>query len=231
MLQKRLINKYDYIYQGVLFFLNKISIKDKKILDIGCGVGTIDFYLAREGAEVLGIDVSKNGVQIAKANAEKLGIKNNLKFRAVKFPDVVPSGHFDIILCLEVLEHLKRDQKSVSEMKKLLNKDGIIIASSPSINSFLYKKGLLDIFDQEVGHIRRYTEKSFKLLFSRADLDILTFRKAQGVLRDFLFSNPVGGILLKVVNKFPFSFLATVIDNFLIPLFGESDLFILAQKK
>lgn len=130
--QTRVISNSDFTYQYILHFLKKYKIRNKRILDIGCGVGTIDFYLAKNGAKVTGIDISKNGIEIANRNSANLGMQKNLKFKVSNFPKSYPKSKFDEIIVSEVLEHLKDDKSAVKTMFKILNKNGIVIASSPS---------------------------------------------------------------------------------------------------
>jgi 2-polyprenyl-3-methyl-5-hydroxy-6-metoxy-1,4-benzoquinol methylase len=230
-IQKRIITESDFTYQNLLFLVRKISLRHKKVLDIGCGVGTIDFYLANKGARVKGLDISQNAVMFARMNAEKLGLGKKVKFEVANFPHKGVKGRFDVIICSEVLEHLENDFEAVAVMKQLLKRNGIIIASSPSLNSPLFKIGVLKNFDRKVGHLRRYNEDSFRLLFETNGLRVSQIRSTEGIIRNFLFTNSVGGYLLRILNKWPFSLLITAIDNLTVPVFGESDIFLIAQKK
>ena len=229
--QRRVINENDFTYRSLIYFLRKHSINKAKILDIGCGVGTIDFYLATLKNVVTGIDISQNAISIAKQNTVNLGLWKQLKFQRMNFPKIVPLDKFDTIICTEILEHIKEDKLAVVKIKNLLLKNGIVIASSPSENSPLYKLGSLKIFDKEVGHLRRYTEDSFRKLFTDVGLEILELKKTEGILRNFLFTNSLGGFLLKILNKWPISKIVTFLDNLTIPVFGESDIFLVAKKK
>lgn len=229
--QTRIIEDDDFTYQNILHFLKKYRIKNQVMLDIGCGVGTIDFYLAKKGAKVTGIDVSKNGIDTANKNLANLGMQKKLKFKVANFPKSYPKSKFDKIICSEVLEHLKNDKLAVKTIFKILNKSGIVIASSPSKNAPLYRMGALKTFDRKVGHLRRYSENDFVDLFKKEGFVILETNKTEGILRNFLFTNPFGGFLLRILNKKPFSRVVTFIDNLSVPLFGESDIYIVAQKR
>lgn len=228
--QKSVIENSDFTYQYLLEILNSVNLKNKKILDIGCGVGTIDFYLASKGAEVLGVDISENGIKMANKNASNLNLKSNTKFKVMNFPNKVPEGKFDIIICSEILEHLTDDDLAVKKIKTLLNKNGIIIASSPSENSLLYRMGMLKKFDKEVGHLRRYSEKSYKELFTSAGFKVVKTKKNEGFIRNFLFTNDFGGQMLRVLNKWPFSKILTFVDDLTVPVLGESDILLVAKK-
>ena len=228
-IQKRVIGDHDYTYQTILKLLRKYGIKNKKILDIGCGVGTIDFYLVKKGAKVLGIDIAHNGISVARQTAKQLQLKNRFAFKVMKFPDQCPVDKFDIILCSEVLEHLPNDKLAVIKMKKLLKPNGIVIASSPSNTSLFFKLGMLNRHEKKSGHLRRYDRTSFKSLFSKAGFKVVEILSTQGILREFLFVSKIGGYLLHVVNKPPFSTIFTNIDNFLIPVFGETGIIIVLK--
>ncbi len=230
-LQKRIIASNDFTYHEILSFLLKNGTKNQKFLDIGCGVGTVDFYLASKGANVLGIDVSENAVLTARRNAQSLGLNKEVRFEAMNFPKEIPRGRFNVVICSEVLEHLKEDKIAIRKIRTLLVDKGIVIASSPSLNAPLYKIGLLRKFDLEVGHLRRYNLESYIKLFEDAGFRILETKKTEGVLRNFLFTNRFGGFLLRILNKQPFSEVVTFIDNLAIPIFGESNFYMAAKKK
>lgn len=201
------------------------------ILDIGCGVGTVDIYLASRGYKVMGIDISTNAISIARKNALNLGVSGNVKFKTINFNNMSIKGMFDVVICSEVLEHLKDDKSTVDKIRKHLKSGGIVIASSPSTNAPLYKIGMLKKFDSEVGHLRRYSKKNFHDLFKNFGLQIIESISTEGILRNFLFTNSFGEFMLRILNKWPFSEIVTFVDNLLIPIFGESNMYIVAKKK
>lgn len=230
ILQKKVITARDFTYTTVISLLSKYGFKGKDILDIGCGTGTMDFYIAKNGGWVKGLDISKNAIKIAKKNAVLLNLSQQVNFSNIDFPKQVPIGRYDMILCMEVLEHLKNDYLAVKKIKKLLNDDGIVIASSPSVNSPLYKLGKLKKFDKEVGHLRRYTQKSFEDLFLSNKMTIVESKLTEGFLRNFLFTSKIGGFVLKFAKRWPFSKMVTFVDNITVQLFGESDIVVVAKK-
>lgn len=229
-LQNHVIEDDNFVYRTLIFFLRKYRKHTGRVLDIGCGVGTIDFYLAKLGRTVTGIDVSRNSISIAKRNAEYLKLNRKIVFKVLEFPNKLPRGKFDIIICSEVLEHLKDDKIAIKKIKTLLSAKGILIASSPSENSPLYKLGLLNKFEKEVGHLRRYSEESYRNLFENAGFRILEVKKTEGILRNLLFTNPIGSFLLKVLKRWPFSTTISFFDDLIIPFFGESNIYVVSQK-
>ncbi len=99
------------------------------ILDIGCGGGLIAEPLARLGAKVTGIDPSERNIAIAKGHAEPQGL--TIDYRASRVEDLVASGErFDIVTCLEVVEHVPDVGLFIAECCKALKPGGLIIFST-----------------------------------------------------------------------------------------------------
>ena len=128
------------------------------------------------------------------------------------------------------MEHLDNDKKALDRIRNLCIKGGIIIASSPSRSAPLFRLHLLDIFDKKVGHLRRYSRSEFLSLFKSNDFEVIRIINTEGVLRNFLFTNPVAGKLIRFIRG-PISDFVTFLDELTIPLFGESHYYIVAKKK
>jgi 2-polyprenyl-6-hydroxyphenyl methylase / 3-demethylubiquinone-9 3-methyltransferase len=98
-------------------------------LDIGCGGGLVAEPLARMGANVTGIDPSERNIAIAKAHAEPQGIV--IDYRAVRVEDLVAAGKtYDIVACLEVVEHVPDVEKFIAECAALVRPGGLAIFST-----------------------------------------------------------------------------------------------------
>jgi len=229
--QKRIIGKKNFTYRNLIEVLGKYIDDEKEILDIGCGAGTVDFYLAKVGHKILGIDISGKAVEACRESSQALGLEYRLNFEKLNFPKEKPSGKFDLVICSEVLEHLKNDQKAVKVIFGLLRPGGVAIISTPSKNAPLYRIGFAKEFDKEVGHLRRYSLKELKILVGKTGFVVLETIKTEGILRNFLFLNPIADKLVRVLNKIgALSDIITFMDRLTIPVFGESDIFITAQK-
>ena len=116
----------------ILDQINNRNIKNLKILDVGCGGGIICEPLARLGAKVTGIDFVPNNIKAAKIHSKK----NKLKIQYI-YKDIEKSKldeKFDLILMFEVLEHLDNWKKTIKNIKKNLNKNGMIIISTINRN-------------------------------------------------------------------------------------------------
>lgn len=228
LMQKRIVDKNNFTYRIIFDVLNKYFKGGKKILDIGCGAGTICLYLGSKGNNVCGIDISQNAIISCNESAKFLGLKN-VSFERMDFPNKVPEGKFDYILCSEVLEHLENDDLALKKVFSLLNNNGIAIISTPSKNAPLYRLGLAKEFDQRVGHLRRYTLEELVEMCKKKGFHILETKKTEGVIRNFLFLNPIAGKLVRFI-KFFVSDVVTFLDNIFLKLFGESQIFVIVKK-
>src|SRR3989337_2923542 len=218
-LQTKLVSEKNFTYRIVFSILNQV-LRNKNnldILDFGCGSGTLSLYFASKVNNVVGIDISPKVIRTAKASASRLDLRKELNFFTLnEGKRKIKGQRFDLILCIEVLEHIK--------------KSGYLILSTPSKNAPLYKIGLTKNFDKRVGHLRRYNLKSLEKVFLRANLKVKDSKKTEGIIRNSLFVIPFLGRFIKFL-KGPLSDLFTFLDQLTIPLLGESDIFVVAQKK
>jgi 2-polyprenyl-6-hydroxyphenyl methylase/3-demethylubiquinone-9 3-methyltransferase len=115
------------------------EIKGKNILDIGCGGGILSFSMAKNGANVVGIDPSKKLINIASNHTKKF--KYNLKFLHMTMEDYIEKigNKFDIITCMELIEHIKDPVIFVKMIKMILKRNGKIFFSTinRNINSYI----------------------------------------------------------------------------------------------
>jgi 2-polyprenyl-3-methyl-5-hydroxy-6-metoxy-1,4-benzoquinol methylase len=139
------------------------------------------------------------------------------------------TGRFDLIILSEVIEHLQNDDLALKRIHKMLNKKGVVIITTPSKHAPLYRLGYAKGFDKSVGHLRRYTIESLSKQCREAGLTVVETRKIEGILRNFLFLNPIAGEFVRFI-KFFISDIVTFIDNLTIPIFGESNIIIVARK-
>lgn len=230
-IQKAVINEKNFTYYYILRILNKYIDfkKHNNILDIGCGSGAISLYLANKGINnILGIDISKKSIKMCTLSAEKIKLKNT-RFEVMDFPNRVPRITFDIVLCLEVIEHLKNDILALDKIYKLLKPGGTLILSTPSSNAPLFKLGMTQKFDYKVGHLRRYNPDYLIEIFNNIGFKVICLNKTEGILRNILFINQYLGGFIKFI-RYPATHLIHFIDILFLKLFGESDLLIIAQK-
>ncbi len=100
------------------------NVKDKKILDYGCGSGIYTKILTKKGAKVKGFDISEEMLRIAKKNNPDIEFKQGSGYN-IPFTE-----KFDIILASLVVHYMKDWNKMFREMGRVLNKGGIVIFST-----------------------------------------------------------------------------------------------------
>lgn len=122
------------------------SIRNLKILDIGCGGGILCEPLARLGAKVTGIDENKKAIEAAKEHSKKNKLKIN--YKALSYDEIKLNEKFDVILSMEVLEHIDDIGILISNSKKLLKKNGIFLGST--INKTLSSYLLAIVFAENI---------------------------------------------------------------------------------
>ncbi|MBU1031369.1 class I SAM-dependent methyltransferase [Patescibacteria group bacterium] len=196
-----------------------------EILEVGCGIGNFTKTLAQYG-NVWAIDIEKEYIIQTKQSA-------NGKVKA-GFGDIEKgkyffgSQKFDIIISLNVLEHIQNDMTALKNMYDLLKDGGKLILLVPAHN-FLYGE-----IDRSIGHFRRYEKEElikmleslkFKINISR----MINFIGALGwLIAGKIFQNKS----VKVINIKIFNFFAPFIlrfENLIKPSFGISIL-IVAEK-
>lgn len=98
-------------------------------LDVGCGGGLVSEPLCRMGAKVTGIDPSERNIAIAKSHAAPQGLA--VDYRAVRVEDLAAAGEtYDIVACLEVVEHVPDVGKFISECARLVRPGGLAVFST-----------------------------------------------------------------------------------------------------
>ena len=145
----------------ILEALNKKKLNNTKILYIGCGGGLISEGLTNIGANVTGIDFIKENINVAKMHAKKNNLKIN--YFVKDFEKEKITSKYDVIIVLEVLEHLNNWEEFVKKIKLSLKKNGTLIIST--INRNLVSKFLtLDIGENFLKLIPLNTHTFYKFI-------------------------------------------------------------------
>ena len=117
-------------------FLNGLTI-----LDIGCGGGLISEPLSRLGAKMTGIDASDKNIKIAKIHSEKNGLSIDYKNKSPE--QLETTEKFDIILNLEVVEHVDNVELYIRSCYKLLKKNGLMFTATLNRSFMSYLKAII----------------------------------------------------------------------------------------
>lgn len=112
------------------FTSEKVFLKGKKVLDVGCGGGILSEALAKEGAIVTGIDLSKDSLATARAHAMLEGL--DIDYKEIRIEDLVASekGSYDVVTCMEMLEHVPAPDQIINACAELLKPGGLAVFSS-----------------------------------------------------------------------------------------------------
>ena len=107
---------------------NNKPLEKINILDIGCGGGLLSEPMTRLGAKVTGIDASDKNIQIAKLHAKKN--KLNINYLCTSPEKIKVKKKFDVILNMEIIEHVEDVNFFINSCSKLLKKDGIMFVAT-----------------------------------------------------------------------------------------------------
>jgi len=167
-------------------------VKGKKILDVGCGRGLLSFYLARKGANVIGIDLSKGFIDHCKREAEKLNFDLEFKVMNALIPDFEDKT-FDIIVGSRAIHHLPNLEIFFRECKRLLKKKGYIVFIEP------LKKNLIVELNRKYFAPKQRTNYEHPLLIS----DVLKARKRFGNIKHFEYFliSPFAMVLVRILKN------------------------------
>ena len=115
----------------------KLPLNGINLLDIGCGGGLLSEPMCRLGATVTGIDASAKNIEIAKIHAKK----NNLNINYVcTSPEKIQKEKFDVILNMEIVEHVENVNLFLNSSSSLLKKDGLMFVATinKTLKSYLF---------------------------------------------------------------------------------------------
>tara|TARA_B100000242_G_scaffold289188_1_gene258601 strand:+ start:80 stop:808 length:729 start_codon:yes stop_codon:yes gene_type:complete len=134
--------RLEYIRNSIIkIFKNKDkkkSLKKIKILDIGCGGGLLCEPLTKLGAKVVGIDASEKNIKIAKIHAKKSGLK--IDYYCASPENFISHQKFDVILNMEIVEHVQDVNLFLKESSKFLKKNGIMFIATlnKTLKSYIF---------------------------------------------------------------------------------------------
>ncbi|WP_067518473.1 bifunctional 2-polyprenyl-6-hydroxyphenol methylase/3-demethylubiquinol 3-O-methyltransferase UbiG [Endozoicomonas ascidiicola] len=118
----------------------RVGLAGKKVVDIGCGGGILSESMARRGADVTGVDMGEAPLSVARLHALESGVDVNYRqITAEELAEEMP-GEFDVVTCLEMLEHVPDPASVIKACCKLLKPGGQVFFATLNRNpkSFLF---------------------------------------------------------------------------------------------
>ncbi len=173
---------YDHIRSDAPALLPR-GFSPRRILDVGCGEGnTAAFLKDKFAAQVVGIETHAASAAIARSKLDRV-IETSVESPTLD----LPQDHFDLILCLDVLEHLLDPWATLARLKDSLRDDGLLLISLPNVQNWHVLLGLLfgrwDYTDaglMDRTHLRFFTERSARRMICGAGFRVVDFRRSMG---------------------------------------------------
>ena len=152
----------DYLF----FLFNRLNSQynfKSPFLDAGAGIGDTSLFLAKKGFYGEAVDISKDALKIAKETLKGYNVK-------VMFKDAEKiNKKYNLIISLDLLEHIQKDELFFSKLAKNLKKGGYILLTLP------YNPKEWGWDDEFYGHIRRYSKRKLISLFKKNNIEIKEF--------------------------------------------------------
>ncbi|WP_282117687.1 class I SAM-dependent methyltransferase [Maribacter aquivivus] len=144
--------------------INKYTIAEKKLLDIGCGTGEFLINAKNKNWKTVGVELNEN--------ARKKATDKNLEI--YKSLDAINNQKFDVITLWHVLEHLPDLDKQINKITSLLNKNGTLIIAVPNYKSYdaQYYKEFWAAYDTP-RHLSHFSQNAIKTIFRNKKIEVV----------------------------------------------------------
>ena len=195
--------------QEAVFFLNKIinhiKLKKGKVLDVACGKGRHAKYLNKIGFNVVGIDLSKNSIDLAKKNENE-----KLKFYVHDMRNVFKENEYNLVTNLFTsfgyFEDHKDEQKAINSMAKNLKKEGMLLIDFMNVKKVI--NSLIPSEKKIIDDINFNIKRSFNENYITKDIEIidkeinLKFKEKVRTLTLIDFNKMLEKANLKIIDLF-----------------------------
>jgi 2-polyprenyl-6-hydroxyphenyl methylase/3-demethylubiquinone-9 3-methyltransferase len=120
-----------------------VALPGKQTLDVGCGGGILSEAMARAGAEVLGVDLSRGVLDVAELHALESAVR--VDYRAISAEELAQErpAAFDLVTCMEMLEHVPDPAATVNALAALVKPGGRVIVSTLNRNPLAFAVAIL----------------------------------------------------------------------------------------
>ena len=120
------------------YITDRVNLSNKRVLDVGCGGGILTESLAAQGATVIGIDAAEAPIGVAKLHRHESGIWAEYELTTIEELGATSPEPFDVITCLEMLEHVPDPGSVIASCNNLLKNDGHLFLSTINRNPKSY---------------------------------------------------------------------------------------------
>lgn len=108
----------------------RAGLAGKKVLDVGCGGGILSEAMAHRGADVTGIDLGEAPLGVARLHAQEQGVAVEYRHVSVEALAEEQPGHYDVVTCMEMLEHVPDPASVVRACAALVRQGGYVFFST-----------------------------------------------------------------------------------------------------
>jgi 2-polyprenyl-6-hydroxyphenyl methylase/3-demethylubiquinone-9 3-methyltransferase len=109
---------------------SRAGLAGRQVLDVGCGGGLVAEAMAARGASVIGLDMAPGPLQVARLHAMESGVAVDYRQCAPEQLAEEMPGEFDLVTCLEMLEHVPRPSEVMAAMARLVRPGGHVVCST-----------------------------------------------------------------------------------------------------
>lgn len=201
-----------------LEFLNESDLisSDDRILEIGCGIGTIVYELSKRGCKTVGTDISNRAIEYGQKKYPSVELKVEAGQR-MSFAD----NSFDVVLSFDVLEHIDDVDRHLSEVARVLVAEGYYLLQTPN----KYFNAVFETIRKRSLKWRKYhpslhTAGQLKRRFDRCGFNIRFVK--MNTINDFTLKKINSSWIRDVVGKIKFE---------KMPLFLQTNFYVVAQKR
>ncbi len=120
------------------FIDQAVSLEQKKVLDVGCGGGILSESMAQRGALVTAIDMGEKAIKVAKLHQLESGLEVDYRLCSAEQLAAEQAHQFDVVTCMEMLEHVPHPQSVVSACASLVKPGGDVFFSTLNRNPKSY---------------------------------------------------------------------------------------------
>jgi len=205
-----------------LYFQNFLKrFNFNKVLDAGCGVGLFSFYMAKKNpsARIEACDYNSDYIKIGKAILNQLNLSNVTIFHQ-DLCCLSKSNEYDLIVCMDVIEHIKDDELVIANFQKALKEGGYLFLTTPHLDA--QRRYFHKYFASLGSHVRLgYSEEGLTMLLQRYGFRVEKIKRVAG---------PIGSLMIDLyslaVLHLPLPFVAL-----LFPLLSSISLLDMAIRK